>query len=190
MLNHKGTIEIKTDRLKLRRFTLDDVQAMFDTWANDERVTRFLTWGAHGTVDVTKYVLSEWCNSYEKQDFYNWAIELDGRLIGSIGCVDTDENSKRGEIGYCIGFDFWGKGIVSEAVSAVTNYLINDIGYNRLEIAHAVKNPASGRVAQKCGYKYEGTKREYFKALNGELLDIAYYSILKSDLKANNAIST
>ncbi len=183
MLNHQGTKEIQTKRLTLRRFKIDDAQAMFDTWANDERVTRFLTWDVHGTVDVTEFVVNDWCNFYEKQDFYNWAIEFEGKIIGSIGCVDTDERSERGEIGYCIGFDYWGKGIVTEAVTAVTDYLLNDIGYNRLEIAHATENPASGKVAIKCGYKYEGTKREYFKALNGDLLDIAFYSTLKSDIR-------
>ena len=182
MLAHKGTEIIKTERLTLRRFTSDDAQRMFDTWANDERVTRFLTWGPHGNVEVTKFIINDWCNSYKNQDFYNWAIEFEGKLIGSIACVDKNESSNHCEIGYCIGHDFWGKGIMSEAVNAVTDYLINKIGYNRIEICHATKNPASGKVAQKCGYKYEGTKREYFKSLNGEYLDIAFYSILKSDI--------
>lgn len=182
MIIHKGTQQIKTDRLTLRRFTLDDAQAMFETWANDERVTRFLTWGAHSSVDITKFVLNDWCNSYKNRDFYNWAIEFEGKIIGSITCVDTNENSERGEIGYCIGYDFWGKGIMTEATESVVNYLIKEVGYNRLEISHAIKNPASGKVAQKCGFKFEGTKREYFKSLNGEFLDIAFYSILKSDV--------
>lgn len=183
MLTHKGTQTLKTERLILRRFTPDDAQAMFDTWANDERVTRFLTWAPHGTVDVTKYILNDWCSSYEKEDFYNWAIEFDGKIIGSIGCVESNENSERGEIGYCIGYDFWGKGIMSEAAKAVIGFLLEEVGYNRLEISHAIKNPASGKVAQKCGLKFEGIKRKYFKSLNGEFLDIAFYSILKSDIK-------
>ena len=183
MLTHKGTQTLKTERLTLRRFTPDDAQTMFDTWANDERVTRFLTWDAHGTVDVTKFILNDWCNSYEKLDFYNWAIEFEGKIIGNIACVDTNENSERGEIGYCIGYDFWGKGIMSEAAKAVIDYLINEAGYNRLEISHATKNPASGKVAQKCGLTFEGIKRKYFKSLSGEFLDIAFYSILKSDIK-------
>lgn len=182
MFTHKGTQTIKTERLTLRRFTPDDAQAMFDTWANDERVTRFLTWPAHESVDVTKFVLDDWCNSYEKQDFYNWAIEFEGKIIGSIGCINTDDNSERGEIGYCIGYDFWGKGIMSEATTAVIDYLLKEVGYNRLEILHATKNPASGRVAQKCGLKFEGIKRKYFKAFNGEFLDVAFYSILQSDI--------
>lgn len=56
MLTHKGTQVIKTKRLTLRKFTLNDAQAMFDTWANDERVTRFLTWEPHGSIETTKYI--------------------------------------------------------------------------------------------------------------------------------------
>ena len=183
MIQHKGTEALITERLILRRFTPSDAEAMFTTWANDERVTKFLTWAPHGSLDVTEFVINDWCSSYEKQDYYQWAIEFEGKIIGSIACVDADDNSKRCEIGYCIGYDFWGKGIMTEAVRAVIDYLLFEVGFNRLEIAHATKNPGSGKVAMKCGLKFEGVKREYFKALNGELLDIAYYSILKSDIK-------
>ena len=182
MITHKGTQTIHTERLTLRRFTPNDAQPMFDTWANDERVTRFLTWVPHGTVDVTKYIINDWCNSYEKEDFYNWAIEFEGKLIGNIAVVSIDENREHCELGYCIGFDFWGKGIMSEAVKAVINFLFNEIDFYRIGITPAIKNPASGKVAQKCGLKHEGIKRGYFKSNNGEFLDTAFYSILKSDI--------
>ena len=65
MLTHKGTVEIKTERLLLRRFTLDDAQPMFDCWANDERVARYLTWNPHGEVAVPKYILGMWCLDYD-----------------------------------------------------------------------------------------------------------------------------
>ena len=47
MITHKGTQTIHTERLILRKFTVEDAQAMFENWANDERVTRFLTWCPH-----------------------------------------------------------------------------------------------------------------------------------------------
>ena len=61
------------------------------------------------------------------------------------------------------------------------DYLFAEIGVNRVGISHAVKNPASGRVAQKCGLTFEGTKREYFKTLTGEFLDISDYGIIRSE---------
>ncbi len=183
MIQHKGTKTLKTERLILRRFTPSDAEEMFSCWANDERVTKFLTWAPHGSLDVTKFVLSDWCSSYEKPDYYQWGIEFEGKLIGSLAVVERDDNSERCEIGYCIGFDFWGKGIMTEAVKAVIDFLLLEVGYNRVEICHATKNPASGNVAKKCGLKLEGVKREFFKAQSGELLDIAIYSVIKSDLE-------
>lgn len=181
MLTHKGTQTIKTQRLVLRKFTPEDAQPMFETWADDERVTRYLTWQPHGTVDITKTIVNNWCSSYKNDNSYNWAIEFNDQIIGSISVVSIDENSEHMEIGYCIGFDFWNKGIMHEVCRAVIDFLFNEVGVNRIEIAHAVNNPASGRVAQKCGLTYEGTKRQFFKSADGKLQDIAFYSILKSE---------
>lgn len=178
---HRGTEEIKTQRLTLRRFEVSDAQAMFDNWASDPEVTRFLTWQPYSSADDAVKTLTEWCGCYQKPDFYNWAIEYAGEVVGNISVVRHDDRSELAELGYCIGSKFWGHGIMTEAAGAVIAFLFEQVGVNRVSIEHAVKNPASGRVAQKCGLKYEGTKREYFKTTSGEFLDIAEYSILKRE---------
>ena len=53
-MNHKGTIELQTERLILRRFRQDDAQDVFDNWANDKDVTKHLSWTPHGNVEATK----------------------------------------------------------------------------------------------------------------------------------------
>ncbi len=181
MLNHRGTETLRTERLILRRFTKDDAAQMYENWAKDERVTRFLTWAPHTSPRFTEKLLKEWIKNYKNDDFYNWVIEFQGEAIGNISAVNIDENSERCELGYCIGVDFWGRGIMTEAARAVIDYLFEEVSFNRIEISHAVKNPASGKVAQKCSLSFEGTKRGYFKALNGEFLDISFYGILKRD---------
>lgn len=181
MLTHKGTQTIKTERLTLRKFTLDDAQDMYNNWANDERVTKYMEWTPHESAEATLELLKIWCADYEKENNYNWVIELDGTIIGNISVVEVNENNERASIGYCIGYDYWNKGIMAECAKAVIDFLFAEVGFNRIEITHAVKNPASGRVAQKCGLTFEGTKRKYFKSNDGEFLDISYYSILKSE---------
>ena len=69
MLEHKGTKTIKTPRLTLRRFELEDARAMYDNWAGDEEVVRFLTWPAHGCAEISRLVLEDWVDGYEKDDF-------------------------------------------------------------------------------------------------------------------------
>lgn len=116
MLTHKGTKELTTKRLKLRRFTVDDAQEMFNNWANDAEVTKFVSWPPHSTPDLTRELLGKWVEEYEKSDYYSWAIEYNGRLIGSIGAPSKTERDERTEIGYCIARDCWNKGITTEAL--------------------------------------------------------------------------
>lgn len=181
MITHKGTQTIHTRRLTLRKFTVEDAQAMFENWANDERVTRYLTWSPHKSQEDTRQLLEAWCAAYKNSDTYNWAIEYQGILIGNISVVRFDERSEWVDLGYCIGYAYWNRGIMPEAAKAVIDFLFAEVGVNRVGISHAVKNPASGRVAQKCGLTFEGTKREFFKTLQGEFLDISDYSIVRSE---------
>lgn len=181
MLTHQGTQTIQTERLLLRRYRADDAQAMFDRWANDVRVTRFLTWPPHGSVEVTHQLLKGWCDAYADPTNYNWVIELEGQIVGGISVVSVNERSEWAELGYCLSYDCWNGGLMTEAVRAVMDYLFKRVGVNRIEIDHAVDNPASGRVAQKCGLRYEGTKSAAFKTAAGDFLDIAFYGITRSD---------
>ena len=181
MITHKGTQTLFTERLTLRKFTVDDAQAMFENWANDERVTRYLTWCPHESPEFTKQLLEGWCAAYESLNTYNWAMEYEGTLIGNISAVRLNDKNEYAELGYCMGYAYWNKGLMPEAAKAVIDYLFTEIGVHRVGISHAVKNPASGRVAQKCGLTFEGTKREYFKASTGEFLDISYYGIIRSE---------
>ena len=181
MLTHKGTQTIKTERLTLRRFTPDDAQAMFDNWASDERVTRYLTWTPHKSPELTRQLLEGWCAAYETPSTYKWAMEYEGELMGNISVVRISENSEWAELGYCMGHAYWNRGLMTEAAKAVIDFLFEAVGVHRIAISHAVKNPASGRVAQKCGLTYEGTSREYFKTSAGEFLDISHHGITRSE---------
>ncbi len=178
MITHKGTKKIVTERLILRQFTPDDANAMFENWANDQKVTKFLTWQPHSSPEETRGLLEQWCKAYESCATYNWAIEFEGQIIGNISVVRSSDTNEYAELGYCMGTAYWGKGIMTEAAKAVIDYLFRQVGMHRVGIAHATENPASGRVAQKCGLRYEGTKRHYYKTKEGKFLDIAWYAIL------------
>lgn len=184
MLNHKGTKIIETDRLLLRPFRSGDAPFMFKNWAGDRDVAKFLTWNAHRSVSDSECVVNMWVAEYNENSCYNWAIVLKdiSEPIGGISVARIYDNIGAAEIGYCIGKNWWGTGIMTEAFSAVIPYLF-EVGFNRITAAHAVENPASGRVMQKCGLTYEGTFRQFFRATSGELLDISFYAVLKDDFE-------
>lgn len=182
MLTHKGTQTIETDRLILRRAVREDAEPMFRNWASDPEVTKYLTWPAYETVETAYPILDMWISEYEKPNYYQWMIELKelGEPIGSISAVRQNDRVEEAEIGYCIGSQWWHKGIMTEALSAVIEYLFTEVGMNRVAARHDPNNPHSGGVMRKCGMKYEGTTRASDRNNQG-LCDAAHYAILRSE---------
>ncbi len=183
-MTHQGTQTLRTERLILRRFALSDAQAVYDNWASDARVTRFLSWQPHASVEVTRGILNDWCTLYANPAYYHWGIEYEGQLIGGISVVRQSDKNEVAELGYCIGHAFWGRGIVAEAVGAVIDYLFREVDVHRVEIHHATDNPASGRVAEKCGLVSEGILRSSSKIGTGEFKDIRVWGILRDEWEA------
>jgi ribosomal-protein-alanine N-acetyltransferase len=184
-MKHKGTVLLKTNRLILRRLTLDDVDAMFDNWASNPNVTRFMTWPTHDNKETTKFVINDWVNSYEKLDYYQWGIVLKDSLtlIGTISIVNIKEEDKSVEVGYCIGEKWWHQGITSEALKELIRFFFDEVNVDIIRARHDINNPNSGKVMLKCNMKYEGTLRQAGRRGTGELSDLAYYSILKEEYK-------
>lgn len=181
MLNHKGTQEIVTERLLLRKYKMSDAENMFKNYANDERVTRFLTWKPYACSEDVKSFLKSVIESYDEPSAYNWAIEYEGEIIGGISAMFVDDMRRNCEAGYCIGYDFWNKGITSEALSAIINYLFNEVGMHRIMAKHDVENPASGEVMKKCGMTFEGRMKEYYRRYDGTYSDSLIYGIINDN---------
>ncbi len=182
-MTHCGTESIETERLLLRRFTVDDAEAMYGNWASDREVTKYLTWPAHAGVDVSKAVLEDWVSSYPRKNYYQWAIVLKEHgsdPIGSIGAVRMDDDIAMVHIGYCLGKNWWHRGIMSEALKAVMDFFFDRVGANRVESRHDPRNPHSGMVMKKCGMQYEGTMRSSDRNNQG-VCDASWYALLRTD---------
>lgn len=185
-MTHKGTVTLETERLILRRFTLDDAQAMFRNWASDPEVTKYLKWPTHESVDISRYVIRDWIEGYESKNKYNWAIELKslGEPIGSTGTVKVDEDTNTVEIGYCLGKKWWHKGYASEVLTRLVRFFIEEVGANRIEARFDPRNVNSGKVMMKAGLKYEGTLRLADRNNQG-ICDAAYCAIVADDYFRN-----
>ena len=181
-MEHRGTQLIETPRLILRMAQMTDAEPMFRNWASDPEVTKFLTWPTYQSIDSAYTILDIWIKEYEKPDFYQWMIELKEiwEPIGSISVVHHRDDIAAAEIGYCIGQSWWHKGIMTEALTAVMQFLFKEVGMNRIEAKHDINNPHSGGVMKKCGMKYEGTSRASDRNNQG-ICDIAQYAIIQND---------
>ena len=184
MLDHKGTVTIETERLVLRRFARDDASSLFNNWANDMAVCRYMRWAPHKNKEESRDILDGWLEAYSRKSFYQWAITLKGNdePIGAIGLFVVNEFDLCGDVGYCISKKSWGQGIATEALRAVLNFAFEIVGFNRIETYHSINNPASGRVMQKSGMVFEGLGRQKYKSICG-FEDSNMYSILKEDFK-------
>lgn len=169
-MRHCGTKNLRTSRLFLRPMTVEDAIPMFETWASDPAVTRFLRWEPHKSWADTAQLLAAWQELYANPDYYQWSICLaeSGTLIGSISVQQSEEFSNDAwqeralafsegvwEPGYCIGRAFWGRGYTTEALCAVRDFWFEQVGGSWLSCCHATANPASGRVMQKAGWHYD-----------------------------------
>lgn len=182
-MNHLGTETLETKRLTLRKFKMEDAEAMYKNWASDDEVVKYLTWPAHSSVSVTREVLKNWTAQYSRKDYYQWAIVLKengSEPIGAIGVNTYKDSVSMMHIGYCLGRQWWHNGIMSEALQCVMDFLFDKVGAERIESLHDPNNPHSGDVMKKCGMKYEGTLRHADRNNQG-ICDASYYAMLSSD---------
>lgn len=125
--------------------------------------------------------ISKHAERFEKGEIADFAIcdRIDGHLIGTITLFLSPEN-KRAEIGYWTGKPYWGKGYCTEAAREIVRFGFEHLGLNRVFGEYMAGNPASGRVMEKIGMKYEGRLRQHMKKWD-EFQDMMVYSILRSE---------
>lgn len=182
MLTHIGTNTIETERLILRRFEYADDNAMLKYWVADEKIQSLYSEPVYSTKDAVRELLDKYIGSYEKNDYYRWAIieKKSGECIGQIAYFLVDSKNHFAEIEYCIGSDFQCKGFATEATKAIIAYGFDKINLHKVQICTRTINKPSKRVIEKCGFTYEGTLRDYFY-MDGEYVGRLYFSILRNE---------
>ena len=178
-----GTQMLQTERLILRRFVESDAEAMFQNWASSPENLTYVTWDPHPDVEVTRNSIRNWVASYVNPNYYKWAIclkENPEQVIGDISIVEMNEKDSSCEIGYILGKNYWGRGMMTEALKAVLDFCFTQAGFQKGRARYASLNPASGRVMEKAGMSYlktiaNGVERKDYVA------DLIYYQISRED---------
>ena len=177
MITHKGTQEIKTERLLLRKIQPEDIE-MIHTWMNDPEIVKYEDWKPHESADYTRGFISYLTGDYESEATYCWGIQLDEEIMGFAMVVDVNEWS--GTIAYYLKKDCWSKGYATETVNSIMNYMFLEVGLDRIVAKHSIKNIASGKVLQKVGMRYRGHVKEFEYYTNkSEWHDCDFYAITK-----------
>ena len=177
---------LDTERLILRRITLDDVDDMYE-YAKNSSLTKYLTWSPHPDKAHTFEYVSYLQTRYKSGEFFDWAVTLrdSGKMIGTCGFTRFDFQHNFGEIGYVINSDYHGIGIATEAVGEVVKFGFDKLLLNRIECKFIIDNVASRRVMEKSGMTFEGVHRQGM-LIKGVYRDIGVCSILRSEYEKKN----
>lgn len=165
MHKNRGTQVIKTERLVLRPIRESDYNDVFE-FASKEEVAKYVSWNIHKSKEDSKALCKMWASQYENGERYHWAITMGGKMIGNIEVVKIVNDCTY--LGWQVDSALWNKGIMTEAASAVRDFLFNEVGFSALYATYITENIGSGRVMQKIGMK-PITAEEYYKNLEEEI---------------------
>jgi RimJ/RimL family protein N-acetyltransferase len=160
-------MELRTERLMLREFRLDDEVAVH-RYGSDEEVTRYLTWGPNSPTDTTAYLKQVACEAArEPRTSFTLAVAtLDDELIGVANLTTTDTQST-GELGYVLARDQWGHGYATEVARRLIVFGFDELGLRRITATCHPDNFASARVLEKAGMHFEKTIRDHLRVRGG-----------------------
>jgi ribosomal-protein-alanine N-acetyltransferase len=147
----EGTKELTTKRLLLRKYRQEDAQPLYEKFGIDPKMYEYSGWNPYADPGMAEESVREFINSYENTDFYGWAIEKDGTLIGTIGAYDYDKDNNTIEVGMSIARDSWGQGFATEALTCVLEYLTDHEGISTVTAWCAGDNAGSVKVMLKSG---------------------------------------
>ncbi len=155
--------------------------------ANLSRLQQWMPWAVDDySIEHAREWIQRTVDSRAKDGSFNALLFLDGEIIGTIGYHDLNTAHKHAAIGYWIDHRYEGKGIITRSTRILIDYLLSEVGLNRIEINCNVVNLRSRKVAERLGFTLEGIQREV-EFLNGRFCDWAVYSMLRSEWRTPDA---
>jgi len=144
----------ETNEFLIRKIKISDAAAIYNNWAQEKEVARYTTWVTHDTKQVTLQYVENCINAWA-QSSYTWTIEhkINSELVGSFA---ARVNVHKIDIGYLLAKKWWGKGIMTAVVNSFINDAFKLNSIERIGAVCDVDNPASKRVMEKAGMRYEG----------------------------------
>lgn len=170
---------VRTERLSLRRFTPEDAEA-FAAYRSDPDVARYQSWDAPLPLAEALKTVEDFADGDPmKAGWFQYAVDLDGVLIGDIG-LNLHENLMQAELGFTLAPEHQGKGYATEAVRGLLDQLFVERDLHRVSAECDARNTASARLLERLGFRQEGLRlsNSWFK---GEWTDDLLFGLLRSD---------
>lgn len=173
---------LKTERLVLRKLTIEDVPAYYERLGSSEAVTRYMLFNPHQDISESVASIQKVLHRYEAGNCYRWGIALKETniLIGMIELLRFDEETGTCSFAYMLGEDFWGQGYGTEALKAAFDFAFRQMQICSIVADHMAENPASGAVMRKAGMSYVQTLPHAYEK-NGKQHNARQYRITQEE---------
>ncbi len=170
---------LTTDRLILRDLKITDIDDVY-TYAKKHNIGTHAGWRPHKDKNETVKIVK---SLIEQTDVYAIVDKKTSKVIGTLG-VHKDEKRKNPfarSLGFVLSDKYWGKGLMTEACTAVIEYVFMQMNMIIITVTHFPYNERSKRVIEKLGFNYEGRLKKSFMRFDGEVLDEDSYSMTKEE---------
>ena len=163
-----GTVELRTDQLILRRYTMEDAEPLYRLLGSDKAMSQYSGWNPYATPEMAQETVRRFIDSYDDEHSYSWVMDVDDVLVGTIGAYDYryDPVSKSDqiEVGYSVVQAWQGRGLATEALTKVLEYLTENEEITCVTAWCAAENIGSRRVLEKSGMKLVHTEKDSIAA--------------------------
>lgn len=167
------------DGIEMRPFQPEDAETLIDLITqNRERLDRWMRWTAPvKTLEDAQGLIRQFTERLENDRGFHVGLWVDGQLAGGIACYPINHENRSTEIGYWLGEEYVGRGLVTRSCRVVIDDLIRNENVHRIEIQAVSNNYPSRAVAERLGFTFEGIRREFIW-ITDAFKDHALYSLL------------
>ena len=153
-----GTVELRTERMVLRRYRMDDAPTLYRYLGTDPAMSAYSGWNPYATAEMAQETVRGFIDSYRDAHVYSWIMDMDDVIVGTIGAYDFQDD--RIEVGFSVVPGWQGRGLATAALKKVLDYLTGNEGIHCVTAWCASENIASRRVLEKAGMKLLCTEKK------------------------------
>ncbi len=152
-----GTVELWTEQMTLRRYRPEDAEPLHRRLGTDPAMAQYSGWDPYATLEVARETVRGFIDGYDDGHVYAWVMDIDDVIVGTIGAYDLKDDHI--EIGFSVVKDWQGRGLATEALKKVLEYLTENEGISCVTAWCAAENTGSRKVLERAGMTLVRTEK-------------------------------
>ena len=153
-----GTVELWTEQMTLRRYRPEDAEQLHQRLGTDPAMYKYSGWNPYATLEMAQETVNRFIAGYDDEHSYSWVMDSDDVVVGTIGAYDYQDDHI--EVGFSIVKGWQGRGLATEALRKVLEYLTENEGILCVTAWCASENIGSRRVLEKAGMRFVRTEKD------------------------------